>query len=303
MRPTPVPRATYRLQLHAGFGFAEAEAVVPYLADLGVSHLYLSPFLKARPGSTHGYDIVDFAKFNPEIGDDAGLERLAAACRGRGMGIVMDFVPNHMGIGGADNEWWLDVLEWGEDSLYADYFDIDWQPPRRELRGKVLLPFLGEHYGQALEKGDLKPRFDAADGSISVWYWQHRLPVAVRDYAGLLEPAVAALGPSPDGDALSDVAIDLRAAIDRSGRSALARRRQGAELKERLAAVAATRPPVRAAIDSALAGLAGDVAALHRLLERQAYRISYWRVAADEINYRRFFDRSRGCDFNQLKSL
>ncbi|MGE5547764.1 MAG: malto-oligosyltrehalose synthase [Solirubrobacterales bacterium] len=274
-----IPRATYRLQLHAGFTFADAEAIVPYLAELGVSDLYLSPFLKARAGSMHGYDIIDHGSLNAEIGDMAALERLHAAARRLGMGIIMDFVPNHMGVGGADNSWWLDVLEWGEDSPYARFFDIDWAPARRELKGKVLLPFLGDHYGAILERGELVPRFDRGSGTFSVWYWEHRYPIAVRDYVTLLERV--------PGDALHDLVLDFRgfARGHGAGRTIAARRARAAELKAALAAIPAESAD---AIDAALAGL--PAADLHQLLERQAYRVSFWRVAADEINYRRFFD-------------
>ncbi len=285
-----IPRATYRLQLHAGFTFADVLAIVPYLDRLGISHLYLSPFLKARAGSRHGYDIIDHNALNPEIGDLAALERLREALDLRGMGLVMDFVPNHMGVGGSDNAWWLDVLEWGEDSPYARFFDIDWNPARREMKGKVLLPFLGDHYGAVLERGELVPRLDRQEGTISVWYWEHRYPVAVRGYAALLEPAARALGETPDGDALADMVLDFRsfARSRAAGRSISARRSQAAELKARLAGLATARPAVGQAVDAALSVFAPD--GLHALLERQSYRVSYWRVAADEINYRRFFD-------------
>ncbi|MGE5506488.1 MAG: malto-oligosyltrehalose synthase [Actinomycetota bacterium] len=290
MPPPAVPRATYRLQLRAGFGFAEVEALVPYLAGLGISHVYLSSFLKARAGSTHGYDIVDHTAINPEIGDMAGLERLHAALDRHQMGIVLDIVPNHMGVGGADNAWWLDVLEWGQDSPYARYFDIDWQPARRELRGKLLLPFLGDHYGAVLERGELVPRFDAAAGTLDLWYWQHRHPFSPKHYPRVLAPAARGLGPGPDGEALAAAVEAFRvlgAGPEARGRAQAA--------KARLAEVA-RRPAVAAAIDRALAELAGKVGEpqsfgpLHDLLEAQAWRLSFWRVAADEINYRRFFD-------------
>jgi (1->4)-alpha-D-glucan 1-alpha-D-glucosylmutase len=296
MPPPSVPRATYRLHLHAGFTFAAAEALVPYLAELGISHLYVSSFLKARVGSQHGYDIIDHGALNPEIGSMAELERLHAALDRHDMGLLLDVVPNHMGVGGADNAWWLDVLEWGEDSPFANYFDIDWQPQRRVLRGKLLLPFLGDHYGAVLERGELVPRFDRIEGSLSVWYWQHRFPIAVRDYAGLLQPVVRQLGSSRDGDALAEVLLDLRGLGEIRNSGARWARAEGC--KSRLAEVVGGRPGVGAAIDQGLADMAGKVgepdsfAALHALLEVQAYRVSYWRVAADEINYRRFFDRS-----------
>ena len=146
-------RATYRLQFHKGFTFRDAEALVPYLARLGVSHLYASPLMQARPGSTHGYDIVDHNRLNPEIGTEAEFEALVAALAAHGMGLIVDIVPNHMGVGGADNSWWLDVLEWGENSPYATFFDINWDPTRDDLKGRVLLPVLGDQYGAVLESG------------------------------------------------------------------------------------------------------------------------------------------------------
>lgn len=288
MPPSAIPRATYRLQLHRDFTFAQAEAVLPYLAALGISHVYVSPILKARAGSLHGYDIIDHNALNPELGDRAAFERLAARLAELGMGLVVDFVPNHMGVGGADNAWWLDVLEWGEDSPYARFFDIDWQPPRRELKGKVLLPFLGDHYGAILERGELVPKFDRAEGTLSVWYWQHRYPIAVRDYPDILQAAVR---PGGAGDALFDVVLDFRALTSgQAGRSAPARRSRAVQCKARLAGLVAAQPALGDAIDAALVTLAHDPARLHDLLERQSYRVSFWRVAADEINYRRFFD-------------
>ncbi|MBC7954091.1 MAG: malto-oligosyltrehalose synthase [Rhodospirillaceae bacterium] len=261
--------------------------MVPYLAALGISHLYVSPILKARAGSQHGYDIIDHNALNPELGDRAAFERLAARLAQHGMGLVVDFVPNHMGVGGADNGWWLDVLEWGEDSPYARFFDIDWQPPRRELKGKVLLPFLGDHYGAVLERGELVPKFDRDEGTLSVWYWGHRYPISVRDYPEILQAAVR----PGAGDDLLDVVLDFRALVaGQSGRSAQSRRTRAVQCKARLAGLVALKPALADAIDTALAKLAPDPARLHDLLERQSYRVSFWRVAADEINYRRFFD-------------
>lgn len=299
--PPRIPRATYRLQLNAGFTLADAEAVVPYLDELGVSHLYLSSFVAARPGSSHGYDVIDHNSLNPELGDEDDLARLAAALRRRGMGIILDFVPNHMGIGGKDNAAWLDVLEWGQASAYGDYFDIDWEPSRRELRGKVLVPFLGDHYGAVLERGELVPRFDRVEGSISVWYWEHRYPIRPEDYARLLRPAAGG-GGGEEFDAILQSFRGL-ATGRRTARAAATRRSQAAETKARLAALVARRPALAESIDAALRKVSGtpgepaSFAPLHKLLERQHYRLSYWRVAADEINYRRFFD------INDLASL
>ncbi len=299
MPPPPrIPRATYRLQLNAGFTLRDALRVVPYLDDLGISHLYVSSFLAARPGSQHGYDIVDHNALNLEIGNDNDLTALTDELERRGMGLMLDFVPNHMGIGGKDNAYWLDVLEWGEHSPYAEFFDIAWQPGRQDMRGKVLFPFLGDHYGAVLERGELVPRLDHGEGSISVWYFDHRLPIRPADYAKLLRPALADVTDPEDRAAFEDVlqlcaGLALGRAEQRAGAAGRAR---ASAAKTRLAALALVRPVVGAAIDAALARLAGtpgdprSVAGLHALLERQHYRAASWRVAATEINYRRFFD-------------
>src|SRR5829696_7099061 len=184
LHPSPIthhpPTSTYRVQLNAGFTFADARAIVPYLHDLGVGALYTSPFLCATPGSTHGYDVTDYAHLNPEIGTDEDLQTLTAGLRERGMGVLVDVVPNHMGIAGGANAWWQDVLENGRTSAYAEYFDIDWRPLKEELRGKMLLPVLGDHYGVVLERGELRLEF--ADGTFTMHYYQTRLPIAPPTY-------------------------------------------------------------------------------------------------------------------------
>src|SRR3954447_24979675 len=152
-----LPESTYRLQFHAGFTFRDACRIVPYLRDLGVTHCYASPYLQARPGSTHGYDITSHQALNPEIGSPEDYEGWVRALRDHGLGQVLDTVPNHMGIVGNENAWWNDVLENGPASPYAGFFDIAWQSsPRPELRGKVLLPILGDPYGKVLEAGQLR---------------------------------------------------------------------------------------------------------------------------------------------------
>ncbi|MGP1394693.1 MAG: malto-oligosyltrehalose synthase [Inquilinaceae bacterium] len=295
--PPAYPRATLRLQFHAEFGFDAAAAIVPYAASLGVSHIYASPFLKARAGSTHGYDIVDHGQFNPEVGDAESFERFVDALHRHGLGLILDFVPNHMGIGSADNGWWLDVLEWGERSPFAKFFDIDWAPAEPSLHGKVLLPVLGDHYGAILENGDLSLRFDAEAGTFSLWYFTHRFPIAPRTYAPILRAALGDL--KPDDRAILETLATAFTRIRRGGRSVqaqLAVRREADGLKTQLAAAAADRPAVRAALDRATDTLDGEpgrrdsMTELHRLLEAQSYRLAFWRVAADEINYRRFFD-------------
>ena len=170
------PRTTYRLQFHAGFTFEDATELIPYLAALGITHVYASPYLKARAGSTHGYDIVDHGALNPEIGSVEDYRHFVGTLRAHGMGHILDFVPNHMGVGGDDNGWWLDLLTWGEDSHYADYFDVDWCPLRSELQGKILLPFLGRQYGDVLDDGEL--RWEYEGGSFALRYYEHVFPLA-----------------------------------------------------------------------------------------------------------------------------
>ena len=188
--PPAIPIATYRLQLTPDFDFDAAAAVVPYLKAFGISHVYASPFMKARQGSTHGYDIVDHTQFNPELGGEAGFERLSTALRQHDLGLILDFVPNHVGVHFADNPWWLDVLEWGEASPHAASFDIDWDQLPHRNRGGVLLPIIGSSYGQALERGEIELRYDAAEGSFSAWYFEHRLPIAPERYSEILRTIV-----------------------------------------------------------------------------------------------------------------
>lgn len=278
------PRATYRVQFGRHCDFARAAALVPYLARLGVSHLYASPYLRARAGSTHGYDIVEHRALNPELGVEAAFRDFARALHAHGLGQILDFVPNHMGVGGADNPAWLDVLEWGEDSPFAGWFDIDWDPDRRYLTGKVLVPFLGDQYGAVLEAGELRLRFDAAEGSFAVWaYGTHKLPVCPLDYGRILGDAHPVL--EQLGDAFAGLA----------GWRALAYRRAG-ELKAELARETAGSPEVGAAIEAAVARLNGTPGepeswrGLHALIQGQHWRVAHFRVAADDINYRRFFN-------------
>ena len=178
--------STARLQFHNGFTLADGAALVPYLAQLGISHLYASPIFKARAGSTHGYDIVDHNQINPELGGIDALREMVAALRAHDMGLILDIVPNHMGVGGADNALWMDVLEWGRASAYAEFFDIDWDPPDATLRGRMLAPFLGDAYGTVLADNQLKLRFDPADGRLFVDYYGNRFPINPRDYAAIL---------------------------------------------------------------------------------------------------------------------
>src|SRR3954469_17991740 len=277
-------RATARLQFIAGFTLDDAVPLVPYLASLGISHLYASPILKARPGSMHGYDIVDHGQINPELGGEPALRRLVAALKEAGLGLIIDIVPNHMGVGGADNAWWLDVLEWGRQSLFASFFDIDWEPPDRSLSNRMLAPFLGAPYGEVLESGDLTLQFDAADGRFHAQYFEHRFPIAPQHYHHVLQAS---------GDPqLADFALEFgRIGLHQRDRSLA--RDQASALRSALAARAGT-PEGAAGIAASLAAYDATTEAgrraLHRLLERQHYRLAWWRAAADEINWRRFFD-------------
>jgi (1->4)-alpha-D-glucan 1-alpha-D-glucosylmutase len=292
-----VPRATYRLQFHKDFTFDHAIEVLPYLAQLGVSHVYCSPIQRARAGSTHGYDVVAHAEVNPELGGAEGFERFVAALKANGLGQLLDLVPNHMGVLGADNAWWMDVLENGSASRFAQHFDIDWQPLNPELAGKVLLPVLGGHYGEILENGELVVHFEVAEGTLALRYYDHRFPLAPETYPAVLARAVPHL---PDAALAAELA-SLSTAFghlpghDAPGPAERAERTRDSDLfKSRLAALAEAHPPVARAVLAAVAELnmATDEArdALHRLIDRQAYRLAYWRVASDEINYRRFFD-------------
>ncbi|MGZ5585002.1 MAG: alpha-amylase family glycosyl hydrolase, partial [Usitatibacter sp.] len=186
------PRATYRLQFRKEFGFEDGARIAAYLAKLGISHVYASPYLKARPGSAHGYDIVAHDRLNPELGDGAAFAGMLAAFKAQGMGQILDFVPNHMGVGGADNPRWLDVLEWGPSSQQSGWFDIDWDPDRRDLHDKILVPFLGDQYGLELERGHLSLVFDADAGEFAVWaYGVHKLPICPLHYDRILGDADA----------------------------------------------------------------------------------------------------------------
>ena len=280
----PIPRATYRVQLRADFGFDRTAEIADYMARLGVSHLYASPYMKARPGSTHGYDIVDHNALNPELGDAVAFRGMVDALRRNGLSQVLDFVPNHMGVGGSDNGWWLDVLEWGPDSLYAGYFDIEWEPDRRYLQGKVLVPLLGDQFGAVLESGALELRFDAEAGSFAVWaYGTHKLPVRPADYGAILGTD------HPELERIGDAFLHLDFARPNQSRRASA-------LKAELAALVAGQPDVAEAVKHRLKRFHGEPgeldswSRLNDLIARQNWRAAYFKVAADDINYRRFFN-------------
>lgn len=293
------PWATYRLQFNRDFTFSQALEIIPYLQALGISHVYASPCLKARSGSAHGYDIVDHNALNPEIGDREDFETFVATLHRYGMGLILDIVPNHMGVGGSDNVWWLDVLEKGEASPYAGFFDIDWCPVKEELRAKVLVPLLGDHYGRVLENGELKLAFDPERGEFNVYYYEHQLPIAPETYPLILTYKIERL--TQHASASSVLISDWWKLIAdfeqlRKLRDAPAEHGQTSiSCKQRLAHLARSRLVEShiAHLVSLFNGIPGQAKSfdlLHQLLERQSFRSAFWRVASDEINYRRFFD-------------
>jgi (1->4)-alpha-D-glucan 1-alpha-D-glucosylmutase len=284
-----VPISTYRVQFGPQFSFTDGEAIVPYLDALGIGQLYASPYFRARPGSTHGYDVVDHTRFNPEIGDEAQHRAMIEALHARGMGHLLDFVPNHMGIG-TDNPWWYEILTWGELSPYSHFFDIEWH--KNSIgRGKVVLPVLGDHYGAIVERGELGVSFDPATSTLTLDYFDHHFPLTPPTYGMVLTFAAH--------DAPPETAVVLRefgtsfAAIrgkprDAGRRTAL--RDRASALRRELADRVNSDPSFARAFADGCTAFAGDANRLDTLVGGQHYRVAYWRVSSDEINYRRFFD-------------
>jgi (1->4)-alpha-D-glucan 1-alpha-D-glucosylmutase len=295
-----VPSATYRLQFHPGFTFADATEILDYLHALGISDVYSSPYFRSGAGSTHGYDVADHNRFNPALGGEKGFRAFAAALRARGMGQVLDFVPNHMGISEPINRWWMDVLENGPMSLYEGYFDIEWHPLKQELENKVLLPILGDRYGRVLENGEFQLTLEG--GAFFVRYHEAKLPLNPRTYPRILNQVVQSLdgaGHSEARQELQSIAHTLGGLPEGSPPRPEDREWRATEKevgKRRLARLVAQTPDVAAAVAQTLHDLHGKKGepesfdALDDLLCAQVYRLSYWRVAAEEINYRRFFD-------------
>ncbi len=281
----PTPLSTYRLQLRPGFGFDDAAALAPYLARLGVSHLYASPYLLAAPGSTHGYDVVDHSRVNQELGGAEAHQRMCATLGEAGLGQVLDIVPNHMAVT-SGNAWWWDVLENGPSSQYAFYFDVDWDPPEAKLRNTVLMPVLGDHYGRVLEAGEIQLR--RQDGRFTVHYYDHILPVAPRSLDDLLAAAARACG-SVELESLATAFGRLPPSWATDRESVRERHRDKEVLADTLARLA-EQPEVAAALDAEVARIDADPDALDALLERQNYRLAFWRTAGRELDYRRFFD-------------
>ncbi len=283
----PEPSATYRLQLRPGFGFDQAAALAPYLAELGVTHLYASPYLQAAAGSMHGYDIVDPTKVNEELGGAEAHARMHAALTDAGLGQVIDVVPNHMAIAGRQNPWWWDVLENGPASRFAGFFDVDWEASEERWPNKVLLPVLGDHYGRVLEAGGL--HLAHARGTFVVHHHEDAFPVDPSSLTDLLRASAEACGSE-----LLTFLAESHARLPRptvTARQAIERRhRDKTVLAHLLARLCEEEPGVVAAIDAEVGRVNGDPDALDALLEQQNYRLALWRTASRDLGYRRFFD-------------
>lgn len=313
MQPTPrfdntpdqaarIPLATYRLQFNRAFTFADAARLVPYLHALGISECYASPYFKAVAGSPHGYDVVDHGALNPELGSQADYTAFVQALQQHGLGQLLDIVPNHMGIADSANLFWLDVLENGPSSRYAPFFDIDWTPVKASLSGKVLLPILDKQYGQVLEHQELRLRYE--EGRFFVHYGNHRLPIAPRPTALILSHRLGDLEHQLGSEhpqvlefrSLISALQHLPLRTETSRERILERNREKAVIQRRLAALTEGVPHIRTFIEenvrffNGTRGKPRSFDLLDGLLEEQPYRLAHWRVAAEEINYRRFFD-------------
>jgi (1->4)-alpha-D-glucan 1-alpha-D-glucosylmutase len=297
-----IPVATYRLQLNSKFRFSDAKMIVGYLSDLGITDIYASPYFKAKEGSIHGYDIVDHNSLNPEIGSPEEYEELMDELAAHGMGQIVDIVPNHMCLSSKDNVWWMDVLENGPSSPYACFFDIDWDPSKRELRNKVLLPLLGAQYGKVLENQELRLVFD--EGAFFLYYYEHRLPIIPKTYIQILNHRIDDLRQSLPAESLHFMellsiitSLNHLPPYTETDKERIAERyREKEVVKKRIWNLYNESPDIRVFIDenvevfNGVKGVAESFDLLDRLLSEQVYRLSDWRVATEEINYRRFFD-------------
>lgn len=284
---TRAPGSTYRLQFNQGFRFVDGRDLVPYLSDLGITDLYSSPRYKARRGSSHGYDIANPLRVNSELGTEEDFDELASKLQHYGMGLLLDTVPNHMAAS-YENPWWTDVLENGQSSSYAAYFDIDWRPPILKAaflqKDRVLLPILGDLYGNVLDRGELSLKIE--DTGILVRYYDTRLPLDPKSYGAIL----ARLPQNPD-------VLELRSDVDRlpardetAAELVMQRRREKERIKERLWRACQSDPEFKAAVEETLLAIASSPADFDALLGAQAYRLAYWKIGYEELNYRRFFD-------------
>ncbi len=304
-----IPLSTYRLQFNRSFTFLDAARLIPYLHQLGITDCYSSPYVKAVPGSTHGYDVVDPTILNPEVGTEADYQVFLTALRNHDMGQLLDVVPNHMGIADSANTWWQDVLENGPSSHYATFFDIDWTPVKPELENTVLLPILGDQYGIVLENQEIILHFD--DGRFFLRYYEHQLPLDPSTWSIILnfriDDLIHILGESSPHvqeyqsiiTALSHLPLRTTTDPERIAE----RYREKEVIRRRLSALLSEQPSIQEFLSENLRLLNGDQASprsfdrLDELVSNQAYRLAYWRVAGEEINYRRFFD------INQLAAI
>jgi len=302
-----IPRATYRLQLNPQWTFEDAQQTIPYFQQLGISHCYASPLLQARPGSSHGYDIVNHRQLNCDMGGETAFEHFSEALKGANLKLMVDVVPNHMGIG-SHNPWWMDVLENGEASPYSQYFDIDWEPIKPELHGKVLIPVLGDHYGNVLTHAQLSLQFSAEAGLLSLHYYEHHFPINPQSYPLVLEHRLHQLeqllgATHPEYQEYLSIITAFKQLPNHHKTSVEARQQRIREktiASQRLTRLCSTNATITAFITENLMEFGqhpdnktpdgNSTERLHQLLERQPYRLAYWRVAMDEINYRRFFD-------------
>ncbi|MGE0128427.1 MAG: malto-oligosyltrehalose synthase [Blastocatellales bacterium] len=297
-----IPTATYRLQFNHQFTLKQATAITAYLRDLGISDCYASPLFAARQGSLHGYDVIDPSKLNPELGTREDFNEFSAELRRRGMGLVMDVVPNHMCIAGSGNRWWNDILENGPSSSYAAFFDIDWRPPKQNLANKTLLPTLGDQYGRVLENQEIRLAYHR--GAFFASYYETKLPIAPRTSIFILNAALDKVKDRLDEthphrlelESIITALSHLPPRTETDPEKVRERMREKEVVKRRLAALVAESREVSGAIKTTIKefnGRRGEPRSfdlLEELLAEQAYRLCFWRVAADEINYRRFFD-------------
>lgn len=301
---TRCPSSVYRLQMNAHFTFRDAHSLIPYLCDLGIEAVYLSPIVKAVPGSLSGYDVTDPTQLNPEIGSKADFEDFCSRLKEKNMGLILDIVPNHMGIAGSHNALWWDVLENGPSSIYSNFFEIDWCPVKAELQNKVLLPILGDLYGNVLDRQEIQVEFSEERGELTVRYFGNRFPVDPQTYPYLFEYQIEELKEmlkEKEGE-MGEYLSVLTSFKKLSGRAETdvskvqERRREKEIAKKRLAELAAKSKPVKKFIEARLKilnGVKGDPKSfdlLDRFLNQQGYRMAFWRTAAEEINYRRFFE-------------
>ncbi len=297
------PLSVYRLQFNKNFTFKDAQEIVPYLKDLGISHCYASPLLRARKGSPHGYDIINHSELNPEIGTLNDFHEFVNTLYHHDMGLIIDIVPNHMGVG-KENRWWMDVLENGQASVYASFFDIDWHPLKKELEGKVLVPVLGDHYGNILQSGQLKFHFVRETGKLKLSYWDHEFPINPSSYPIFLEHRIEVLesrlgSNNPDFLEYLSIITELKKipGINEASPEKTAERNREKDIaSRRLSALCNHNLVIEGFIQENIIDFEGkpndpvSCNRIHSLLEEQAYRLAYWRVSTDIINYRRFFD-------------